>query len=107
LDYLRWVCHWRGLRNHLHPGEGLPNTNGKLDSLNYEWLHPRNLLFETPDYVCEKFEELKIELGLETLLVWSSFPEVDHDAAMRSVKLFSEEVMPRFSPASNNRQAAV
>jgi alkanesulfonate monooxygenase SsuD/methylene tetrahydromethanopterin reductase-like flavin-dependent oxidoreductase (luciferase family) len=106
LDYLRWVCHWRGLRNHLHPGEGLPNTNGKLDSLNYEWLHPRNLLFGTPDYVCEKIEELKTELGLETLLVWSSFPGVDHDAAMRSVKLFSEEVMPRFSPASNNRQAA-
>ena len=106
LDYLRWVCHWRGLGNHRHLGEELPETQGKLDLLSYEWLHPRNLLFGTPDYVAEKIEELQSELNLDTLLVWSHFPGVSHDAAMRSVKLFTEEVMPRFSGDDRTLQAA-
>ena len=97
LDYLRWVCHWRGLGNHTYPGEELPETPGKLDLLSYDWLHPRNLLFGTPDYVAEKIEEMREKLNLQTLLVWSHFPGVDHEAAMRSTKLFTEEVMPRFS----------
>ena len=97
LDYLRWVCHWRGLGNHVVPGETLPKTPGKLDLLSYDWLHPRNLLFGTPDYVAEKIEEMREKLSLETLLVWSHFPGVEHEAAMASVELFTEQVMPRFA----------
>ena len=37
VDYMRWVCHWRGLGNHMDPGEELPETKGKLDLLNYEF----------------------------------------------------------------------
>ena len=96
LDYLRWVCHWRGLGNHVHLNETLPETPGKLDLLSYEWLHPRNMLFGTPDYVAEKIEEMREVLNLQTLLVWSNFPGVEHDAVMRSIQLFNEEVMPRF-----------
>lgn len=96
MDYLRWVCHWRGLGNHTYPGEELPETAGKLDQLSYDWLHPRNLLFGTPDYIAEKIEEMIEKLNLQTLLVWSHFPGIGHEAAMRSVKLFTEEVMPRF-----------
>jgi len=96
LDYLRWVCHWRGLGNHTFPGEELPETANKLDLLSYDWLHPRNLLFGTPDVVAEKIAELREKLNLQTLLVWSSFPGVEHEAVMRSVQLFTEEVMPRF-----------
>jgi len=96
LDYLRWVCHWRGLGNHTYPGEELPETPGKLDLLDYDWLHPRNLLFGTPDHIAEKIEEMVEKLNLQTLLVWSSFPGVAHEHAMRSVRLFTEEVMPRF-----------
>ena len=78
-DYLRWVCHWRGLANHVRLGEMLPRTNGKLDPLDYEWLHPRNLLFGTPDYVAEKIEEMREVLNLETLLVRSTFPGVGRE----------------------------
>ena len=99
LDYLRWVCHWRGLGNHTYPGESLPQTPGKLDLLSYDWLHPRNLLFGTPDTVAEKIEEMRDKLNIQTLLVWSHFPGVAHEAAMRSVRLFTEEVMPRFAEA--------
>jgi len=107
LDYLRWVCHWRGLCNHMNPGEELPQTPGKLDLLSYDWLHPRNLLFGTPDYVAEKIEEMQDKLNLQNLLVWSHFPGIDHAAAMRSVKLFTEEVMPRFTPEKAGAGTAV
>ncbi|MEE9210664.1 MAG: LLM class flavin-dependent oxidoreductase [Kiloniellales bacterium] len=106
LTYLRWVCHWRGLGNHMDPGEELPETPGKLDLLTYDFLHPRNLLFGTPDYVAEKIEELQSELNLQHLQVWSSFPGVPHDTAMRSIRLFTEEVMPRFAGPKSAIEAA-
>jgi alkanesulfonate monooxygenase SsuD/methylene tetrahydromethanopterin reductase-like flavin-dependent oxidoreductase (luciferase family) len=96
LDYLRWVCHWRGLGNHMHLGEELPKTAGKLDALDFDFVDSRNLLFGTPDDIAEKIEELIDVLNLQTLIVWSSFPGVAHEDVMRSVKLFTEEVMPRF-----------
>ena len=45
-------------------------------------------------------------LNLQKLLVWSHFPGVDHDVAMRSVKLFTDEVMPRFKGRVELHQAA-
>jgi len=98
INYMKWVCHFRGLGNHMDPGEELPKTKGKLDLLNYEFLHKRNLLFGTPDYVVEKIKELKSELNLQNLLVWSNFSGVKHEDAMRSIKLFNDEVMPKINP---------
>ena len=31
VNYMRWVCHWRGLGNHMDPGEELPETKRNLD----------------------------------------------------------------------------
>ena len=97
VDYMRWVCHWRGLGNHADPGEELPETKNKLDLLNYEFLHKRNMLFGTPDYIIEKIKELQSELNLKNLLVWSNFPGVKHEDAMKSIKLFNEEVIPKIN----------
>jgi alkanesulfonate monooxygenase SsuD/methylene tetrahydromethanopterin reductase-like flavin-dependent oxidoreductase (luciferase family) len=95
INYMKWVCHWRGLGNHMDPGEELPQTKGKLDLLNYDFLHKRNMLFGTPDYVIGKIKELQSELNLQNLLVWSSMPGVKHEDAMRSIKLFNNEVIPK------------
>jgi len=97
VNYMRWVCHWRGLGNHMDPGEELPQTKGKLDLLNYDFLHKRNMLFGTPDYVIEKIKELRSELNLQNLQVWSSMPGVKHEDAMRSIKLFNDEVIPKIN----------
>ena len=99
VDYMRWVCHWRGLGNHMDPGEELPQTKGKLDLLNYDFLRKRNMLFGTPDYVVKKIKELQSELNLQNLLVWSSMPGVKHEDAMRSIKLFNDEVIPKINLA--------
>ena len=101
--YMRWVCHWRGLGTHMNPGEDLPVTEGKLDLLNYEFLHKRNMLFGTADYVIEKIEELKSELNLQNLQVWSNFPGVKHDDCMKSIRLFNEKVLPHF----NNENSSI
>jgi alkanesulfonate monooxygenase SsuD/methylene tetrahydromethanopterin reductase-like flavin-dependent oxidoreductase (luciferase family) len=97
LTYLRWIAHWRGLGNHMDPGEELPETPGKLDLLTYEFLLPRNLLFGTPDYVSGKIEELRDELNLQHLQVWSNFPCMPQDDVMSSIRKFTEEVMPKFT----------
>ena len=97
VNYMRWVCHWRGLGNHMDPDEELPQTKGKLDLLNYDFLHKRNMLFGTPDYVVKKIKELQSELNLQNLQVWSSMPGVKHEDAMRSIKLFNDEVIPKIN----------
>ena len=106
VDYLRWVCHWRGLENHRHLGEELPKTENKLDLLSVDFLDERNLLFGTPDEISARIEEMIDVLNLQTLLVWSHFPGVEHEVAMRSVKLFTDEVMPRFKGRVGLHQAA-
>ncbi len=99
--YMEWVCEFRGIGNHRYPGEELPETGGKLDLLSYEWLHPRNMLFGTADYVIEKIQEMREKLNLRTLLLWSNFPGVPHEAVMDSITLFTEQVMPYFTDQSD------
>lgn len=99
LKYMEWVCHYRGLGNHRYPGEELPETKNKLDLLSYEFLHPRNMLFGTPEYIIEQIEEMQDKLNLQHLMVWSSFPGVEHQAVMDSLAGFTEQVMPRFVEA--------
>ena len=106
VNYMRWVCHWRGLGNHMDPGETLPETDHKLDLLNYDFLHKRNLLFGTPEYVVNKINELKSELNLQNLQVWSNFPGIEHEACMRSIKLFTDEVMPKIKLDNSSIQIA-
>ena len=81
----------------MDPGEELPETKCKLDLLNYEFLHKRNMLFGTPKYVIEKIEELKSELNLKNLLVWSNFPGIKHEDCMKSIKLFNDKVIPKIN----------
>lgn len=106
INYMKWVCHWRGLGNHMDPGEELPETKHKLDLLNYDFLHKRNLLFGTPEYVVNKINELQSELNLQNLQVWSNFPGINHEACMRSIKLFNDEVIPKINLNTSNLERA-
>ena len=49
-----------------------------------------------PEYVIDKIHELKSELNLQNLHVWSNFPGIKHEDCMKSIKLFTEKVMPHF-----------
>ena len=37
------------------------------------------MLFGTPEYVTDKIHELKSELNLQNLHVWSNFPGIKHE----------------------------
>jgi alkanesulfonate monooxygenase SsuD/methylene tetrahydromethanopterin reductase-like flavin-dependent oxidoreductase (luciferase family) len=88
----RWICHWRGLGNLKEPGEDL--TGRELD---YDFLAERNLLVGTPEFVAEKVHELREELNLQDLMLWTTHPGLEHRKAMRSFELFAEKVMPQFT----------
>ena len=96
VNYMRWVCHWRGLGTHMNPGEELPKTDHKLDLLSYEFLHERNMLFGTVDYIINKIEEMESELNLQNLKVWSNFPGVKHEDCMKSIQLFTEKIITNY-----------
>ena len=96
VNYMRWVCHWRGLGTHMNPGEELPKTDHKLDLLSYDFLHERNMLFGTVDYIINKIEEMQTELNLQNLKVWSNFPGVKHEDCMKSIQMFTEKIIPHF-----------
>ena len=106
VNYMRWVCHWRGLGTHMNPGEELPKTDHKLDLLSYEFLHERNMLFGTVDYIIAKIEEMQRELNLQNLKVWSNFPEVKHEDCMKSIKIFTEKIIPHFKSKSKSKVKA-
>ena len=86
----------------MNPDGKLTETKHKLDLLNYDFLHKRNLLFGTPEYVVNKINELKSELNLQNLQVWSNFPGIKHEACMRSLKLFNDEVIPKINLDNSN-----
>ncbi|QWF82980.1 LLM class flavin-dependent oxidoreductase [Amycolatopsis sp. CA-230715] len=88
----RWICHWRGLGNLREVGEDISGRE-----LDYDFLAERNLLVGTPDYVAEKVHELREELNLQDLMLWTTHPGLAHRKAMRSFELFSEKVMPQFT----------
>ena len=81
---------------HMDPGDEQPKTQNKLDLLSYDFLHQRNMLFGTPEYIIDKIKELQSELNLQYLQVWSNFPGVKHEDCMKSIRLFTEKVMPHF-----------
>ena len=93
MNSYRWILHWRGLGNLMNVGEELTEDM----ELSFDFLHPRNQLVGTPEFVAEKIEELREELGLEHMLLWTTHPGLQHEKAMRSLELFSEQVMPQFA----------
>ena len=103
VNYMRWVCHWRGLGTHMNPGEELPKTDHKLDLLSYDFLHERNMLFGTVDYIINKIEEMQNELNLQNLKVWSNFPGVKHEDCMKSIQLFTEKIIPHFKSKEKSK----
>ncbi|ALE07240.1 luciferase [Arthrobacter sp. ERGS1:01] len=96
MNSYKWITHWRGLGNMMEDGEELTAAH-KLD---FDFLMDRNMLVGTPDFVAEKIEELRREVGLEHMMLWTTHPGLDHKKAMRSLELFSEHVKPRFDSAN-------
>ena len=64
--------------------------------------HERDeMAFGGPDTVVEKLESLRDETGVNNIICWMNFGGLPHDAVLRSMRLFAEEVMPKLrAPAA-------
>ena len=93
---LNW-SNWRGPGIYLGPGETLPEAEEAAlkKELPYDWVHPRCLLFGTPEYIVDKLEELHQELDLELCLLTSDWRGMPHDLRMKSLRLFGDKVLPK------------
>tara|TARA_B100000575_G_scaffold282362_1_gene273951 strand:- start:72 stop:1250 length:1179 start_codon:yes stop_codon:yes gene_type:complete len=96
--YMKYVsAGGRGCSIYADPGEEIPNTADPTELLNnYDWIWPRNQIVGDPAHVIDKIRELKSELNLSNLAIWSSPPGLDHKHTMNSLKLFNEKVVPYF-----------
>lgn len=63
----------------------------------WPFLFPREHLFiGTPESVSEQIRHLRDEYGVERLVCWMWIPGLTQEQVMSSLKLFADEVMPRF-----------
>jgi alkanesulfonate monooxygenase SsuD/methylene tetrahydromethanopterin reductase-like flavin-dependent oxidoreductase (luciferase family) len=73
-------------------------SGGQLPELVYDDWVDNVLLFDDPAGCAEKIATLR-DAGVRRLLLWVGPGGVDHELAVRSMRLFAEEVMPKFQDA--------
>jgi alkanesulfonate monooxygenase SsuD/methylene tetrahydromethanopterin reductase-like flavin-dependent oxidoreductase (luciferase family) len=69
--------------------------SGRLPELVYDDWVDNVLLFDDPAGCADKIAMLR-DAGVRRLLLWVGPGGVDHDLAVRSMRLFAEQVMPLF-----------
>lgn len=86
---------WRGPEIFTGPGEVLDHElEAQLrKELNYDWVHPRALLYGTPDYVLERLQELRDVANVELVIL--SCGSLGPELAKNSLQRFTENVLPQ------------
>jgi alkanesulfonate monooxygenase SsuD/methylene tetrahydromethanopterin reductase-like flavin-dependent oxidoreductase (luciferase family) len=99
---------WRGPKIFLNPGEELtPEQEAQYKKkLTYDFVGARSVFFGAPDHVLDKLEELDSETGVEQVVLKCSWPGMPHEHTMRSLRLLTTEVLPRFRARRVGRKAA-
>lgn len=67
-----------------------------LAHLDYEFLFEHGVLFGTPNQIADKIERYRSETGMNHLICWFNFGGMPKEKVERSMRLFAEEVLPRF-----------
>ena len=101
-------ANWRGPRIFLDPNETLDaETEASLRKrLTYDFVAPRALLFGSPDRVTEQLLHLHAETNIEQVIFKCGWPGLEHEHTMRSLRLLTEEVLPRLKHRTRLAAAA-
>lgn len=101
-------ANWRGPKIFLNPDEKLdPELESQLKSkLTYDFVGHRSAIFGSPEEVADKFEELEVEVGIEQVVVKSSWPGLSHEHSMRSLRRMISEVIPLLEERRARRRAS-
>ncbi len=63
------------------------------------------MLFGNPDSVARKIEWMRDELGVNYIMCWMNMGGLEQDKTLKSMNLFTREVMPRFRTVEIKAQA--
>jgi alkanesulfonate monooxygenase SsuD/methylene tetrahydromethanopterin reductase-like flavin-dependent oxidoreductase (luciferase family) len=78
---------------------GIPNKWGdRIASLPYEEIFQELTICGTPAQVIEKLRFIQDEGRLDELMVWTAWGGIANQDALRSMRLFAEEVIPSLQP---------
>ena len=55
-----------------------------------------NLILGTPEYAAQRMEEVRNDMGQQQVILWMQAGGLDDQHVRDSMRLFAEEVMPRF-----------
>jgi alkanesulfonate monooxygenase SsuD/methylene tetrahydromethanopterin reductase-like flavin-dependent oxidoreductase (luciferase family) len=83
---------------------GTVSEKSRGDALEYDQLNATTLLHGSPETVTAKLRAVSEKTGITSLLLHYP-PYYGHEKAMRSLRLFAEQVMPHFRPPT--KRAAV
>jgi alkanesulfonate monooxygenase SsuD/methylene tetrahydromethanopterin reductase-like flavin-dependent oxidoreductase (luciferase family) len=77
-------------------------TNEDLNGEWFDFLMKYDLIWVgTADYVAEKIEKYRQLIGLKHIMLLQQFPGIDYQKILKSMTLFSENVIPRFGADGN------
>ena len=68
-----------------------------VDGVKYETLLKHGINVGTPEQVTERIRRLEQEAGVNYYIGWFNFGGMPPEKVERSMKLFSDQVMPNFS----------
>jgi alkanesulfonate monooxygenase SsuD/methylene tetrahydromethanopterin reductase-like flavin-dependent oxidoreductase (luciferase family) len=87
---------WRGRQAFLGPDEELTDADRSSDW--FDFLNRHEWCFVgTPDHVAERLLKFEQELGCRHVVFYWALPLLSYEQIMGSMKLFADEVMPRFA----------
>ena len=82
-------------RTFLEAGEKLSDEDRDADW--YDFLRAHDIIWiGSPDYVAQKIEQFREEVGLAHIMLLEPFPGLPYEKILKSMTLFGERVMPRF-----------
>jgi len=101
-------ANWRGPKIFLDPGEKIDaELEAQLKKkLTFDFVGPRSVIFGSPEQVADKLEELEVDVGIEQVVVKSSWPGLSHEHTMRSLRRFISEVIPLLEERRARRRAS-
>ena len=91
-----WESDAAAKRNFLEAGEELRAED--IDADWYDFLLAHDVIWiGSADYVAEKIERFREEVGLSHIMLLEPFPGLPYEKILKSMTLFGERVVPRFS----------
>jgi alkanesulfonate monooxygenase SsuD/methylene tetrahydromethanopterin reductase-like flavin-dependent oxidoreductase (luciferase family) len=66
----------------------------RLGTLTYDAIRGERAIFGEPSYCLERLQQIREVLGVQQIMAWMNIGGMPHEKVLRSMRLFSERVLP-------------